>query len=662
MKIKLFVALLFIANFSLLAQDCPPYSITFSTQEQLDQFIIQYPNCTELDVDISINAHGNFDYSPLNNIEKTRRWLYINTFDFDVTGLLNNLKSVRGIDVNSSGSELSLINSFNELDSIKYRLTLSSSTDEWSKLNLDAFRNLRSVGANLGIKKLKILDSINIFNKLTEAGSLYFVELQAVTSRFRIYGFENLERTDYMWFRDLEISSLPGFENLVSVYDKINLENAINTEVFDGFNSLVAVSEINFKNNNIKKLKGFNNLQELDGGIQLYKNEVDELDAFNSIVQINGPISIHEDKLTDFKGFSSLKVINNTLFLTGFKSKSIEAFNNLSKVTRYIDIREADSLLSLDFLSNLKNLSHLSIMDNRSLRDFSGLENITHFAGYLKVHHNASLTSFKGLDNLEFIGGICNILSNQSLSSLSGLGNVKEIKGDFTLINNWGISNLDHLSSLESVGSLIIESNKYLKHVNGLEKLKKISEVTGSVVFRDNSSLKSLEGLENLNDTIVNVYINKNDSLENISALSGLSIVEKAGSNLVIMFNPRLPTCSHDNICRAIFHVYNVYISHNGEDCSKNYLKTHCEYIGLDETIENSAAKIYYDSHSSTIAIKLDSKEKVKAVHIYNSVGQIVYSSDNDSNFFKIPSFSPGIYVIMVITAEGMISNKIYIY
>ncbi|MBZ0242091.1 MAG: hypothetical protein K8F24_02640, partial [Bacteroidales bacterium] len=435
MKIKLFVALLFIANFSLLAQDCPPYSITFSTQEQLDQFIIQYPNCTELDVDISINAHGNFDYSPLNNIEKTRRWLYINTFDFDVTGLLNNLKSVRGIDVNSSGSELSLINSFNELDSIKYRLTLSSSTDEWSKLNLDAFRNLRSVGANLGIKKLKILDSINIFNKLTEAGSLYFVELQAVTSRFRIYGFENLERTDYMWFRDLEISSLPGFENLVSVYDKINLENAINTEVFDGFNSLVAVSEINFKNNNIKKLKGFNNLQELDGGIQLYKNEVDELDAFNSIVQINGPISVHEDKLTDFKGFSSLKVINNTLFLTGFKSKSIEAFNNLSKVTRYIDIREADSLLSLDFLSNLKNLSHLSIMDNRSLRDFSGLENITHFAGYLKVHHNASLTSFKGLDNLEFIGGICNILSNQSLSSLSGLGNVKEIKGDFTLIN-----------------------------------------------------------------------------------------------------------------------------------------------------------------------------------------------------------------------------------
>jgi hypothetical protein len=51
---------------AVLAQPCLPGGITFSTQEQINNFQTNYPNCTEIEGDVII---GGDDISNLNGLE-----------------------------------------------------------------------------------------------------------------------------------------------------------------------------------------------------------------------------------------------------------------------------------------------------------------------------------------------------------------------------------------------------------------------------------------------------------------------------------------------------------------------------------------------------------------------------------------------------------------
>ena len=58
-KLFLFVPLLIIIHSNAFAQGCLPEGITFTTQEQIDNFQINYPGCTEILRDVHIeNDNG----------------------------------------------------------------------------------------------------------------------------------------------------------------------------------------------------------------------------------------------------------------------------------------------------------------------------------------------------------------------------------------------------------------------------------------------------------------------------------------------------------------------------------------------------------------------------------------------------------------------------
>ncbi|MNY01942.1 Receptor L domain protein [compost metagenome] len=56
---------------------CPPGNVTFNTQAQLDQFIIDYPNCTQIPGNVWIEGSDITDLSPLQNITSVGGYLVV---------------------------------------------------------------------------------------------------------------------------------------------------------------------------------------------------------------------------------------------------------------------------------------------------------------------------------------------------------------------------------------------------------------------------------------------------------------------------------------------------------------------------------------------------------------------------------------------------------
>ena len=54
----IFVAAATLGSRILFAQGCLPEGITFTTQEQIDSFAINYPGCTEIEGFVDINGNN----------------------------------------------------------------------------------------------------------------------------------------------------------------------------------------------------------------------------------------------------------------------------------------------------------------------------------------------------------------------------------------------------------------------------------------------------------------------------------------------------------------------------------------------------------------------------------------------------------------------------
>jgi hypothetical protein len=55
-KFSLVVLMLILGHMALFAQPCLPQGITFTTQEQIDNFQTNHPNCTEIEGDVIIGG------------------------------------------------------------------------------------------------------------------------------------------------------------------------------------------------------------------------------------------------------------------------------------------------------------------------------------------------------------------------------------------------------------------------------------------------------------------------------------------------------------------------------------------------------------------------------------------------------------------------------
>ena len=74
-KLNLFTIVLILYGSAVFAQPCLPEGITFNTQEEIDNFQTNYPNCTEIEGGVKIEGNDITNLDGLNVITSIGEYL-----------------------------------------------------------------------------------------------------------------------------------------------------------------------------------------------------------------------------------------------------------------------------------------------------------------------------------------------------------------------------------------------------------------------------------------------------------------------------------------------------------------------------------------------------------------------------------------------------------
>ncbi len=420
---------------------CLPEGISFSTQEEIDNFSTNHPNCTEIAGNILISGNYITNLSGLNLLTSIGGNLKIENNEA-LTGLsgLDNLSNIEGALTIIGNALLTDLLGLNNLTSIGRDLWIETNSN---LTEISALESLESVGENLSI-----IDNDALIN---------FSGLEMITSLGGCLRIENNEI----------LNNLTGLDNLTSIASGLFIENN---------NSLAEISNLNTLSSNLGwdlRVNGNETLTSLSG-----------LENIGSIGR--DAILCNNLSLASFTHFDNLTSIGGTFRIEG--NEKLTSFTGLENL---ISI-EGDAIIGYGY----PGMSYGFITDgNPSLTNMIGLDNLASIGGNLEIYCNDSLIDLTGLDNLAAVGvdliigivvnprnGGPYYLGNPSLIKLTGLENLTSIGGEIIVLGNevlaclYGIDNIDpnsitnleihHNDSLSTCEVLSI--CKYLLSPNGI--------------------------------------------------------------------------------------------------------------------------------------------------------------------------------------------------
>jgi len=328
---KTFLLLLLLFTFATsFSQPCLQVGIVFNSQAEINNFQVNFPNCTGIEGDVTISG---------NDITNLIGLSMLTFFGGDLIVENNiSLGSFTGLEnVSSIGGDL-IINGNNILTS-------------FAGLN-----NVSSIGGDIviwgnnGLNNLSGLEGINSIN-----GSLY-VGLLAQTG-------------------NNSLTNLNGLNNISSISGGLYVES---NDVMGGLSGLDNLQDIGGglyiqDNHALTGLNGLENLSSIGGALFISFNDV--LNSLEGLLNVN---SIGAD----------LVILNNQSLV------DLGGLNSLSTIWGNLNIDGNSSLTSLNALENLSSIGiNLMIIDNPNLSSLAGLDNIAAGSiEDLFIHHNYSLS------------------------------------------------------------------------------------------------------------------------------------------------------------------------------------------------------------------------------------------------------------------------------
>ncbi|WP_299222987.1 T9SS type A sorting domain-containing protein [uncultured Aquimarina sp.] len=480
---KKLILISFLVFQNLILAQCPAEEINLRTQQEVDNFILEYPNCTELSVDIRISGRDIINLNGLSRIESINGKFSaaVDTFEG-----LNSLKTIKG-DFIIYGGDYKNLNGLESLISIEGEFDLQIATQARS---LEGLSGLISVGGDLklsgGFRELENLSGLS--------------QLRTVGGSLSIESVGN-------------ISDLAGFDSLNSIGDFLSIRNNKDLVSLEGFLDFPSIGNIQIiDNDNLISLKGFENLNNFDGVIFITNNDkLINLEGLSGLSNFGGSLSIKDnDKLTSLAGLTS----------------SVDIGGSLS-------LEENPLLKNLNGLENIKSIGSISIRNAQleNLQGLNSLEAITN--GNLFIWRNQELTSLSGLNNLIRISGGLNFNGNHSLQSLTGLEKLEYLGGSIAMDGSKSLENLNHLSTLKEIGGqLTIVGCDTLKNLEGLESLA--HSVNGWLRILGNDELSDITAISDFNpDKITWLNIEGNTKLSICELPNVCRYLEKNGENRI---------------------------------------------------------------------------------------------------------------------------------
>ena len=406
-----------------------------------------------------------------------------------------------------------------------------------------------------------------------------------------------------------DITSLAGLSQLT----QINAELLIQS---DGLSNLTGLQNIGFIDYlNIDQCTGLSSLTGLDGLVQMRALRIFECDGLTDLTGLNNVSIVSESinldrnrNLISLDGFQNITMDAPEASLRFYLNFDLESLGNFIQSVAgqvNIDFSQNLSLVNLQGLEVVTRTKDLSI--NNSAQGLSGLENIEQVDGALRIWGNSSssfvsLQPLQGLTmtgadatqanligsnfHLSNIDGLfatnttltngMSLISNDNLQSMDFMLDVVAMEGQLTI---WQMDQFENLAAFQNItGNLTAINIILMDNLTNLDALSGITGISEFIFINNNERLENLDGLSNivLNSSIFNdgtqrLYLKVNNSLTDISGISGLDLASNNDNiELEIEGNPLLAICDYINICDLLENSGNAEISiiNNAPGCA----------------------------------------------------------------------------------------------
>ncbi len=448
---------------------CPTQAIAFTTQDEVDQFILDFPNCTELDFDLVIKPGNNsaiVNLEPLSNLTTINGGLIIEgDLGSDVTDLyaFRNLMSVEKVNIQFSN----VVNFHNEINwNVRSTLNISRCHEFTSFGNITLNSSMEEITLlDLGLvpsEEYDILNQIDTVEVILISGTnvlslgpeinIHVLDDFAVNNNFsliRIDGFSfDSKMTQFQIFVCPELQGpINSMMNLIEV-DFFTFGGGNFIKTLPPIPSLQKVEKLN-----LSRLSEMDDLLILDNVIIEH-----DISLFN--MDINSLEGIHLDTITSVLQEITLSSLDQIANLDGLKFpdvlsrlkiKNCDFLSNLTGIDDVYNIKDLE-LSSLPMLENLEGFNSLRVVDRLEIEDcefksLQGLEQLEGIQEHLILSDNQKLENLNGPNNFELIGSPLLFWFNNKL----------EITGNPKLNSIHMLSN-----AISNIEELIIKDNSQL--------------------------------------------------------------------------------------------------------------------------------------------------------------------------------------------------------
>ena len=699
-KLLLFVLTIYCSLITVhsISQNCLPEGITFTTQEQIDNFQINYPGCTEIEGDVEIRGVSNLN--GLNGLTTIGGDLFINA---------NYLTSLVGLEgVTSIGGMLEIHNN----DSLT---------------SLSGLVNLTSVGG-LKVSWSDALTSLAGLENLTSIGGDFEIIYSALTNLEGLEGVTSIGGGLIIWGNDA-LTNLSGLENLTYISGRL----FIGDEVGLGNPALTSIAELSgvtsiggdlliSRNNTLINLEGLENLTSIGGSLSILGNDsIINLHELQNLTTIEGGIIIGgildmggpygNISLTSLEGLENVQagsiddllIVGNPLLNTcdvqsicdylAVPNGSVDIYDNAEGCNDPSEIASICGYTipclpygNYHFLSqsdvdnfqiNYQGCTELEgnvLIHGGDIESLEGMDVITSIGSNLDIRvWSPLLTDLEGLEGLTSIGENLIIRGNSALTTMAGLENLTSVGADLSISYNNALTSLEGLGGLTSIGGSLhigplaswMPGNPLLNSITGLEGVTSIGD---DIIIFNNNSLSNLSGLEGVASIGGNLSIGYNETL---TSLAGIDNIDGASiDDLTISLNESLSTCEVESVCDYLAAPNGtVEIEYNAPGCnSPEEVEEACDSITsipeftsaysftiIPNPVQSTAIIKYNLSHESPVSMKI---LDISGREIKTLVNEVQYQGEQNM-VFNTNGLKPGIYLIVLKTSIGMQTMKL---
>ncbi len=466
-KLGAIMAIFWVFSISLFSQGCLPEGIVFVSQEQINNFPTNYPGCSIIEGDVTMNTTNITDLSPLSII----------------TAIGGSVEIARN-------NSLSTLNGLNNIISIGGDLIVGFYPDHGnvSLSNLNGLTNLAYIGGDFVVISNNNLISLSGLDNLENVkGDIRIADNNSLMS---LNGLNKLDSIDVLRINGNRLENLMGLEN-VTYIRRIYLEQSNYLTSVEGLESLQTIQEdFNLIHVMVKNLSGLENLKNIHGSFNCDLCGLQSINELTSLMNIGGSIVINHTNISNFNAFENITELAGDLWISeNSQIMDFSGFENLSSVAGDVSIFSNSQLLSLNNLNNLTEIGgNLSFFGNDQLADFKSLQSLNSIGGELKIKYNYMLTSLEGLENIE-PASISNlsVVSNTSLSTcavksicdyLANPNGVVEIENNGTGCN----SEMELLAVCANGIADLNSSSPFIIYPNPAKKMITVESKNGNII------------------------------------------------------------------------------------------------------------------------------------------------------------------------------------